>query len=199
MFAVPINIPLSKLPAQMRNRIKRVSLMKMFFRVHKAYISSLLNSAVKESLIIDIIALIIAISFNLIRQSHLPLFSFSSSNLIKHQQAQIPEISIREAFDLYLKKKVVFVDARDPLSFAEGHIADAINIYPDDAVFYASSLKTKLSADTLVITYCDGPQCPLSKETAHTLLQQGIPAVKVFVNGWQLWRDAGYPITKGKS
>lgn len=199
MFAVPINIPLSKLPAQMRNRIKRVSLMKMFFRLHKTYIGSLLSAAIKESIIIAAIAVIIAVSFNLLRQSHLPFFSFSSSNLIKQQQAQISEISIGEAFDLYLKKKAVFVDARDPLSFAEGHIAGAINIYPDEAVFYASSLKTKLSSDTLVITYCDGPQCPLSKETAHALLLRGIPTVKVIVNGWKLWLHAGYPTAKGKS
>jgi rhodanese-related sulfurtransferase len=173
--------------------------MKIIFHLHKTYIGSLLNAAIKESIIIAAIAVIIAVSFNLLRQSHLPFFSFSSFNLIKQQQAQIPEISIGEAFDLHLKKKAVFVDARDPLSFAEGHIAGAINIYPDEAVFYAYSLKTKLSADTLVITYCDGPQCPLSKETAHTLLLRGIPSVKVLVNGWKLWLHAGYPTAKGKS
>jgi rhodanese-related sulfurtransferase len=199
MFAEPLSIPLSKIPAQMRNRIKGLSLMKMFFRFHKTYIGSLLNAAIKESIIIAAIAVIIAVSFNLLRQSHLPFFSFSSSNLIKQQQVLIPEISITDAFDLYLKKKVVFVDARDPISFDERHIAGAINIYPDEAALYASSLKTKLSADTIVITYCDGPLCPLSKETAHSLLLNGIPSVKVLVNGWKLWLYAGYPTAKGKS
>ena len=173
--------------------------MKMFYRMHKAYIGSIFNAALKESVIIAAIVLIFAISFNLLRSSYIPLLGFSSANLIKQQQALIPEINIRDAYDLYLKKKVVFVDARDPLSFAEGHIAGAINIYPDEASLHAASLKTKLSSDSLVITYCDGPQCPLSKETAHTLLLRGIPTVKVLVNGWNLWLNAGYPVTKGKS
>ena len=172
--------------------------MKILFGIHKSNIRLKLYFAIKEFIIIAIVAIVIAMSFNFLRSSYIPLLGFSSAKLTKQQQVLIPEISIRDAFDLYSKKKVIFVDARDPLSFAEGHIAGAINIYPDEVSIYLPLLKTMLSNDSIIITYCDGPQCPLSKETAHALLQQGIPAVKVLVNGWQLWLYAGYPTAKGK-
>lgn len=164
----------------------------------KNMILARINKSLRESLIITTITLVIAILFNLLRPAGIPLFDFSSVNLIKEQQAKIPTITLTEAYDLYLKKKVVFVDARDPLSFEEGHIAGALNIYPDEAVHHAANLKIKYDQGFVIITYCDGPQCSLSKETAHALLMRGVPAAKVLVNGWGIWLKARYPISKGK-
>ncbi len=79
--------------------------------------------AFREASIILILSLMIAVAFNALRPAGIPLFGFSSPELIKKQQANIPLIALNEAQKLYLKKKVVFVDARDPLSFEEGHIA----------------------------------------------------------------------------
>ena len=161
-------------------------------------VSSKLYPAFREGIIILVVALFIAVIFNLLRFNNIPLFGFSSAALIKEQQAKIPSITLSEAYDLYLKNKVIFIDARDPFSFEEGHIAGAINIYPDDASLHATSLKIKADQGFIFVTYCDGPQCPLSKETAHSLIQRGIPTVKFLVNGWSLWLNAGYPISKGK-
>ena len=97
-----------------------------------------------------------------------------------------------------MKNKVIFIDARDPFSFEEGRIAGAINIYPDEASFHAASLKIKADKGLIFVTYCDGPQCPLSKETAYALILRGIPTVKVLVKVWSLWLKAGYPCSKGK-
>jgi rhodanese-related sulfurtransferase len=155
-------------------------------------------TALKESIILIAIAFIVAFAFNMLRLAGIPLFGFSSQQLIFQQQADLPLISLSQAHDLYLKKKVVFVDSRDPISFEEGHIAGAINIYPDEVAIHLTKLKSLLSEDIIVITYCDGPQCHLSKETAYALLMQGIPRAKVFTDGWHLWQNAGYPIAKGK-
>jgi rhodanese-related sulfurtransferase len=160
--------------------------------------SSKIFPTLREVIIIMIATLLIAISFNLFRSAGIPLFGFSSETLIKEQQAQIPNITISEAHELYLQKNVIFIDARDPLSFEEGHIDGAINIYPDEVSLYINNLKTKASQGFMFITYCDGPHCPLSKETAHGLLLRGIPKVKVLVNGWSLWSQARYPVLKGK-
>ncbi len=143
-------------------------------------------------------SLFIAVVFNLIRPAGINMFGFSSAALIKEQQAKIPEISLWEAYDLYMKNKVIFIDARDPLSFEDGHITGATNIYPDEAALYSANLRIKANQGFIFITYCDGPQCPLSKETAHALLLRGIPNVKILANGWILWLKAGYPISKGK-
>lgn len=161
-------------------------------------ISQKFYSSFIELIIILAIALLIAIIFNSIRHNHLPLFGFSSEVLIKEQQAKIPTITLEEAYDLHLKNKIIFIDARDPFSFEEGHITGAINIYPDEAPLHAPNLKEKAKQGFIFVTYCDGPQCPLSKETAHALMLRGISTVKVFVNGWSIWLNAGYPISKGK-
>jgi rhodanese-related sulfurtransferase len=161
-------------------------------------LSPKLYPAFREGIIILVVALFIAVIFNLLRFNNIPLFGFSSAALIKEQQAKITSITLSEAYDLYLKNKVIFIDARDPFSFEEGHIPGAININPDDASLHASSLKIKADQGFIFVTYCDGPQCPLSKETAYALIQRGIPTVKVLVNGWSIWLKAGYPVSKGK-
>ena len=153
---------------------------------------------VREAIIVFVAALIIAVAFNLLRPAGLPLFGFSSAKIINVQQAKIPEITLLETYDLFLKKKGIFVDARDPFSFEEGHIAGAVNIYPDEINLQITKLKEMISPDSVVITYCDGPQCPLSQETAQALQAQGLPVVKVLFNGWSLWLNAGYPVAKGK-
>jgi len=157
-----------------------------------------LYPAIREAVIIFLVTAIVATVFNMLRPSGIPLFGFSSAIILQEQQANIPVVTLAAAYDLYLNKKVVFVDARDPFSYEEGHIAGAINIYPDEATLQAAKLKQMLSPGSIVITYCDGPQCPLSKETAQGLQLQGLSAVKVLVNGWSLWHDAGYPVAKGK-
>ena len=157
-----------------------------------------LYPAFRECIIILAIALFIAVAFNSLRSNSISFFGFSSAALIKEQQAKIPSITLTEAYDLYLKNKVIFIDARDPLSFEDGHITGAINIYPDEASLHASILKIKADEGFIFITYCDGPQCPLSKETAHALFLRGIPNVRILVNEWILWLKAGYPISKGK-
>jgi rhodanese-related sulfurtransferase len=164
----------------------------------KNNLSQIFYSYFREVIIILAIALFIAIVSNSIRSDNPPLFGFSSAALIKEQQAKIPFITLSESYDLYLKKKVIFIDARDPYSFEEGHIVGAINIYPDEVSLHTKSLKAKANQGFIFVTYCDGPQCPLSKETAHTLILRGISTVKVLVNGWSLWLNAGYPVSKGK-
>ncbi len=161
-------------------------------------LSPKLYPAFLKGIIILAVALFIAVIFNLIRPAAINIFGFSSAALVKEEQAKIPKITLSTAYNLYLKNKVIFIDARDPLSYADGHIMGAINIYPDEAALYSANLRIKADQGFIFIAYCDGPQCPLSKETAYALLLRGIPDVKVFVNGWILWLKAGHPVSRGK-
>jgi rhodanese-related sulfurtransferase len=163
----------------------------------KSLFSATFYPACKEVIIIFVTAFIVAVVINWLRPAGIPLLGFSSEKFIKDQQANIPLITISEAYDLYQKRKSVFVDARDPFSFEEGHIAGAMNIYPDEVTLYLPKVQAQLSPDSVVITYCDGPKCPLSKETAHALLRQGVPMAKVLIDGWRLWLEAGYPVAQG--
>jgi 3-mercaptopyruvate sulfurtransferase SseA len=51
-----------------------------------------------------------------------------------------------------------------------------------------------MANDALVITYCDGDSCNLSKDLALFMENLGFSKVLVLVNGWTLWQDAGLPI-----
>ena len=156
-----------------------------------------LYPAIKEAVILVVLAGIVAILFNALRPAGIPLFGFSPAIIIQNQSVSVPEIALSAAHDLYLKRKAIFVDARDPFSFEEGHLPGALNIYPDEAALKAAELKKTVSPDAVIITYCDGPQCPLSKQTAQALQSQGLPGVQVLVNGWSLWLNAGYPVARG--
>ncbi len=167
-----------------------------FQQNRRSKITAKLYRAIREAAVLFVIAVIVAIIVNALRPDGIPFFGFTPASP-KKQQSTIQEITLSTAYELYLKNKVVFVDARDPFSFEEGHIAGAINIYPDEVNIGTPKLKKIMSPDSVVVTYCDGPRCPLSKETAQGLLLQGVPVVKVLVDGWALWSNAGYPVAKG--
>jgi len=86
------------------------------------------------------------------------------------------------------------VDARDPLSFQQGHIAGALNVPPGEAERYLEEVSILSRSGLAVIVYCDGVDCPLSPELARTFKQRGVTVVQVLVDGWRRWLEAGYPV-----
>jgi len=108
----------------------------------------------------------------------------------------VQEISLEETCSLYQQGNAVFLDARDPVSFQEGHIDGALNIPPEEAEDYREKVLALVNAGMEVIAYCDGVDCPLSHELARTLQGLGIPSVKVLVDGWSRWRNARCPVER---
>jgi 3-mercaptopyruvate sulfurtransferase SseA len=49
-----------------------------------------------------------------------------------------------------------------------------------------------------LITYCDGESCDLSHELALFLKEMGFENVRVLVNGWSVWQQAGLPFQTGE-
>ena len=141
---------------------------------------------------------LLAAGFNGIRPSGLPwIGEWSASEISAYQLQGLQEISFEEACSLYRQGNAVFLDARDPLSFQEGHIAGALNIPPGEAEDYREEVMTLANAGFEIIAYCDGVDCPLSPELTRTLQRFGIPSVKVLVDGWRRWLEAGCPIEEG--
>ncbi|MBA3268956.1 MAG: rhodanese-like domain-containing protein [Acidobacteria bacterium] len=63
----------------------------------------------------------------------------------------VPRISIDEVKALMAKKQVVLIDVRDPQSFAEGHMPDAINVPFDHIPKHVDQWKKE---KRLLVTYC---------------------------------------------
>jgi len=55
---------------------------------------------------------------------------------------------------------------------------------------------TEIPMDAMVIAYCDGESCSLSKDLALYLFFRGYDNVRVLVNGWSRWLEAGLHVTE---
>jgi rhodanese-related sulfurtransferase len=109
----------------------------------------------------------------------------------------LEEIPLQEAWSLSQAGRALFVDARDPVSFYEGHIKGALNCPPAEAGRYLEEIRIPARAGLVIIAYCDGVDCPLSTELARSLQQAGVASARVLVDGWNRWRKAGFPTEKG--
>ena len=91
----------------------------------------------------------------------------------------------------------VFVDAREAVEYAEGHIAGALSVPFDDAVKNPALLEPFKRAGKPLILYCSGGDCELSKDLARNMVAEGIRKVLVFTDGMPAWQVAGYPTETG--
>jgi rhodanese-related sulfurtransferase len=105
-------------------------------------------------------------------------------------------ISLQEAETLFFAQMAVFVDARAEELFRQGHIQGARNIPGNELESRYPEVMADVSPDSLVVSYCDGETCSSSKEVAFALMDNGFTQVRVLVNGWTVWHEAGLPIEK---
>jgi len=105
-------------------------------------------------------------------------------------------VNLAEASRLFREEAAIFVDARPENQYAEGHIQGALNIPWQDVDRYFVETADLLGGAPTVITYCDGESCDLSHELAIFLQEMGFKDVRVLVNGWTVWQQAGLPIDK---
>jgi rhodanese-related sulfurtransferase len=106
-------------------------------------------------------------------------------------------VPVAKAHDLWGAGGAFFLDARKPLDFEAGHIANALNLPVEEFGEYYPKLAPMLSPDSAIVVYCDGTECELSHRLADQLRQQGYTNVHMLFNGWTAWRSAGYPVEQG--
>lgn len=156
--------------------------------------------ALKQGLLIVFIAAALSLLVNHFRPNGLPLTGSPASKAASNgsQSPEEPLVTIEEARALFFAHGAVFIDARPEADYRSGHIEGALNLPADRLGKALPRIESKVSPDSLVITYCDGEHCPLSREVALQLSAKGYSHVMVLINGWTLWRDDGLPIGKGR-
>jgi rhodanese-related sulfurtransferase len=158
-----------------------------------------LKAGLRQGAILLILGTALGASFNEVRTDGLRWrYSWSPSKVAVSLLDGLEEISLEQARSLHRKGQALFLDARDPPTFEEGHLPAALNIPPEEAEIFAEEALAFVEAGMQLIAYCDGEDCPLSPELARALQSNGVPVVRVFVNGWSLWRAAGYPVETGE-
>jgi len=106
-----------------------------------------------------------------------------------------PTLRMAEAFDRWSAKRHVFIDAREPEEYKEGHIAGAISFPYDYFEDYKDKILAELPKDTLIVTYCSGSECESSLFLARLLAQEyGYKNVEIFFGGWTQWSKHQLPV-----
>lgn len=144
-----------------------------------------------QSVFVVAMAVGLGLTFNANRPDGLPLVKSQNAIL----QAHGNEISLSDAAALFQSGRALFVDARDELTYAEGHIKGAVDLPLENFDYDYPRLAVLMTGKT-VITYCDGERCRLSHDLAEKLRTKGIDA-RMLGNGWTQWLNATLPVASG--
>lgn len=106
--------------------------------------------------------------------------------------ASASDISPKQAADMIKEQSVVIIDVRTPEEFADGHIANSINID-----FYESDFKKKaglLDISKTYVIYCRSGRRSASAE--KILKDMGFKNLYNVKEGIIGWKNGGLPVVK---
>ena len=160
--------------------------------------SSAAKGAFWQAPCLVMIALFIAVGVNHWRSDGIPLVGdWSLEARVSDTAGNSMVIDLTEAEHLFLKDEVLFLDARSADEYEAGHIQGALSLPWQEIDHYFDGLFDRLDQGRTIVTYCDGEHCDLSHELALFLKDMGFEHVRVLINGWSLWREAGLPTDSG--
>jgi rhodanese-related sulfurtransferase len=160
--------------------------------------TSLIKKAFWQSVVLCLISAALGFLVNAIRDEGILVVADWSQDIrstVVSGESMI--ISLGEAKRLCMNKQAIFVDARSPELYAQGHIRCALNLPVQAFDEYIDRVWEKIPDDAWIVTYCDGEDCSLSEDLAKQLVSMGYEKVKVLLNGWTRWRKAGLPTDSG--
>ena len=148
-----------------------------------------------QIIVIVIPSIVLSLSLNAVRPDGVPLLAkeLAVAEEIEYDTAdpRLFAITLDQALELY-QKGPVFVDAREPEYYQEGHIKGAWNIpFFLELVFKLDSLQGK---DAPMVIYCSSDECGSSEDLAYELQAEGFSNLLVFKGGWTAWNSSGHPI-----
>ena len=148
-----------------------------------------------QIIVIAITSTVLSLTLNAVRPDGIPLLAkeLAVAEEIEYDTAEprLFAITLDQALELY-QKGTVFVDAREPEYYQEGHIKGAWNIpFFLELVFKLDSLQGK---DAPMVIYCSGDECGSSEDLAYELQAEGFSNLLVFKGGWTAWNSSGHPI-----
>ncbi len=115
------------------------------------------------------------------------LFSTSEeSALTSTSDNSILTVTYDQVLKLLEDPDVLFIDARPPEEYAQGHIDNAINIYALEFEEHIPDILT-WDRDKRIVVYCSGGACELSHDLAQDLKNFGFTHVFVYTGGWEEW------------
>lgn len=105
-------------------------------------------------------------------------------------------ISLEDAKKRYFDQSAIFLDARSPEDYEQGHIKGAFNLPQENMEEKFSEVMENIPPERSIVVYCDGENCRSGSDLAVFLLEFGFTHVKVLVNGWSVWQENHLPVER---
>lgn len=99
------------------------------------------------------------------------------------------EVVLQTALDW--KDRVIWLDARSEVEYAQGHIPNAMLLNEDAWDDLLPHVLNAWNRDKIIVVYCSSLRCQASDEVAKRLREEAkLPNVYVLKGGWESWRDS---------
>lgn len=156
---------------------------------------------IKEIVILLVAAIVCAFVYNAVSSNRIPLFgkwdtskgvisARPESDLLPHG-SEIDDIGLAKVI---YDSGAFFVDARSTEDYQEGHIKGALSLPAWDYESHIEAFRNTVPLDAVIVTYCSGRECDDSHELAQRLLAEGYLDVRVLIDGFPAWVEAGDPV-----
>ncbi len=107
-------------------------------------------------------------------------------------------VTLSQMQRLVNERHAVLIDARDADSYNKAHIKGAVNMFGDEPEQHFEEM-TKLSPDTLVVVYCNGPDCHLGRNLIQFMNVLEFKHLYLYDDGWDGWQKANMPVEKSSN
>jgi len=112
----------------------------------------------------------------------------------EHENYFFEEIEeIQTAKEIFDRGDSLFLDARHPDSYHEGHIPGAVSLPAGRFDEMIEGFRSRYPTSTSIITYCSGRECEDSHNLARLLFMEGYTNIRIFIDGYPGWEGMGYP------
>lgn len=157
-----------------------------------------LKRSLRQALALVVIAGLIAFAVNALRPEGISLVGdWSPESRVLDDTGKSLVIPLEQARKMFEHDRALFIDARPRNEYAQGHIQGALSLPWQELDHYLPEIAEHLETDKIIVAYCDGETCDLSHLLALFFKDMGFEDVRVLVNGWSIWQEAGLPTQNG--
>ena len=107
-------------------------------------------------------------------------------------------VTLAQVKRLLAEGRGLFIDARDTEAYRKGHMKGSINIFGDEPDLHFPEL-APLPRDTLIVLYCNGPDCHLGRALAEFMSVMEFTNLFLYDDGWEGWQKAKMPEEQSSS
>ncbi|AUG98682.1 rhodanese-like domain-containing protein [Pectobacteriaceae bacterium CE70] len=114
---------------------------------------------------------------------------------VKSSLSKVKEVVRGEAIQLINKEDAIVVDIRNRDDYRRGHIANAINLIPNDIKSGNLGELEKHKSQPIIVVCANGLS---SRESAENLLKAGFVRAMTLKDGLTGWSGENLPLVRGK-